>query len=234
MQCKAKAKSTGKRCKRPAMRGMAVCRFHGGMSLKGAAAPNFKDGRYSKYMPAQLESKYAEALKDPNLVSMRDEIAVITARLQEMFGGINTTSGLDYYHKLVNLWGEYTTYGEMGDTDNMARVQGEIGKMILKGESMAQKWEEIIKLIEMRRKLAESEQKRLINMNQMISVERASMFVFKILGIIKKYITDPKTLSSIAYDFRVIMQGEYAINSKATYAREDEEVSEEILQGEVI
>lgn len=40
-QCRAKSKRTGLRCRAPAIRGMKVCRFHGGLST----GPTSKEGR---------------------------------------------------------------------------------------------------------------------------------------------------------------------------------------------
>jgi len=54
-RCNAKAKSTGKQCRAPAVRGKSKCRLHGGRST-GAKTPeglrrcqraNWKHGRYS-------------------------------------------------------------------------------------------------------------------------------------------------------------------------------------------
>lgn len=52
LQCKAKCKSTGERCKNPAAHGMEVCRMHGARRkstiLSGSAHPNFRHGQATK------------------------------------------------------------------------------------------------------------------------------------------------------------------------------------------
>ncbi len=47
-RCSATSKRTGKRCRAPAVRGWAVCRFHGarGGAPKGAQNGNYKHGLY--------------------------------------------------------------------------------------------------------------------------------------------------------------------------------------------
>lgn len=49
-RCAARAKSTGVRCKCPAVKGWAVCRVHGagGGAPSGAAHPNFRHGMRTK------------------------------------------------------------------------------------------------------------------------------------------------------------------------------------------
>ncbi len=55
-RCTAKSKRTGKRCKGPAVRGWAVCRFHGagGGQPAGKANPQWKHGLRSR---EQVESR---------------------------------------------------------------------------------------------------------------------------------------------------------------------------------
>ena len=53
-RCHAKAKSTGKRCKAPAVRGWPVCRVHGagGGAPRGEAHPNYRHGLRTKEVEA--------------------------------------------------------------------------------------------------------------------------------------------------------------------------------------
>ena len=43
-RCAATAKQTGQRCRQIASPGRAVCRFHGGASLRGREHPNYQHG----------------------------------------------------------------------------------------------------------------------------------------------------------------------------------------------
>ena len=82
-RCKAKTKQTGKRCKRSPTPGREVCRLHGGATPRGIDSPHFKHGRYSKAMPDRLIEKYETARNDPDLITMRDDIALIDARIMD-------------------------------------------------------------------------------------------------------------------------------------------------------
>src|SRR5690606_21539012 len=94
MQCKATSKQSGQRCKRNAAPGRSVCAMHGGKSPRGMESPNFKTGRYSKDAPSRLNARYVAGLEDPELCSLRDEIAMLDARTSELF-------------KLVSISGAY-------------------------------------------------------------------------------------------------------------------------------
>jgi len=65
------------------MRARNVCLAHGGTTPRGAASPHFKIGRYSRSLPGHLVAAYEEALSDPRLLSLRDDIALTDAMLME-------------------------------------------------------------------------------------------------------------------------------------------------------
>lgn len=64
MRCTAKSKRSQKQCKNYCRTGQKVCHIHGGKSLKGEAHPNFKDGKFSNYMPQRLLKIYEDVQAD--------------------------------------------------------------------------------------------------------------------------------------------------------------------------
>lgn len=80
-QCTARSKRSGQQCRKHAMHGRDVCLAHGGKTPRGAASPHFKTGRYSRSLPGHLVAAYEQALHDPTLLSLRDEIALSEAML---------------------------------------------------------------------------------------------------------------------------------------------------------
>jgi hypothetical protein len=53
-QCRAKSKQTQQQCKQRAMRGKAVCHYHGGKTPAGYGLPQTKTGKYSSLLPLRL------------------------------------------------------------------------------------------------------------------------------------------------------------------------------------
>lgn len=82
-RCRATSKRSGKQCRKHAMRGRTTCLAHGGKTPRGAASPHFKTGRYSRSVPGHLVAAYEQALRDPTLTSLRDEIALTDALIGE-------------------------------------------------------------------------------------------------------------------------------------------------------
>lgn len=69
-------------------------------------------------------------------------------------------------------------------------------------------WLEIRQILQERKLLAESERKRLIDMQQMITTEKAMLLVSALAGIIKEHVTDTKTLSKISNDMSKLLNRE--------------------------
>lgn len=80
-QCTATSKRSGKRCRKPAMRGRSVCMSHGGKTPRGVDSPHFQHGRYSRSIPDQLLETYEHARQDPRLLSLREDIAMVDATI---------------------------------------------------------------------------------------------------------------------------------------------------------
>lgn len=81
-QCNAKAKSTGQQCRRNAMSGSTKCYVHGGATPRGVASPHYRHGRYSKYVPKDLEAKIQE-LDSFNILELADELQTQRALIAE-------------------------------------------------------------------------------------------------------------------------------------------------------
>ena len=72
-------------------------------------------------------------------------------------------------------------------------------------DNAADHWKEILTLLEQRRKLVESERKRLVEMHQVITAERAMVLMSAILGIIRENVNDRETLTRISEGIRRIV-----------------------------
>lgn len=93
-QCTAKSKRTGKQCRNPAGKHTDKCYKHGDKSLRGAAHPNFKHGRRSKYLddvPTKLRDAIERAREAENYLTLREELELVDAQivgaLDAMYGG---------------------------------------------------------------------------------------------------------------------------------------------------
>lgn len=83
----------GEPCRMSPAKGKKRCRLHGGASLSGTEHPNFKTGRYiarNENLSA-LGVSVVKQLNDPDYKSMLDEIALHRARIEQLYGYIEST-----------------------------------------------------------------------------------------------------------------------------------------------
>ena len=114
MQCTAKSKRTGKQCKGWSVPGRTVCYQHGGATPRGMALPQTKTGRYSRDLPTRLAARYQESLSDPDLLALREEIALIDARLGDLLKRVDSGESGVLWDLLQKTYREFV----------MARNQG--------------------------------------------------------------------------------------------------------------
>lgn len=206
MQCKATSKQTGERCKQHAKKGMDVCHYHGGATPSGIASPHYKTGRYSKAIPAKLLTRYNEAQTDPKLLELKDEVALLDARLGDMLTRAEQGDSPD-------LWGQLkATYKALHEAifvePNPVAVQASLNvleRLINRGIADWATWHEIQGTIEQRRRLVESEHKRLGQMEQFTTVNEMVTTAQVLLASVITHVTDRKILAAINADFERVL-----------------------------
>lgn len=201
--CGAKAR-TGEPCRQRAMAN-GRCRYHGGLTPGGLASPNLITGRYSKYLPARLMERYQEALKDPALLELKEEIALLDGRLADLLVRVDTGESGIIWRRLQEARGQLLQAWKAKNTERAELAIHEIIDTIARGHGDWMAWQDIHATLEARRRLVESERKRLIDSEQMITAERAMLLFGAIGGIIKRHVSDPAILQSIAADLSEII-----------------------------
>lgn len=204
-RCGAKTKN-GKPCQAYAMTN-GRCRMHGGNALAGAASPTFKTGRYSKHLPARLMARYQEAQSDPALLALRDEVALIDTRLAELLGRVDTGESARRWQEAQEAFEELRKARIRNDAKQFAAALDELERTLTSGNDYGL-WGEIANAVDLRKRLVESERKRLVEMQQMISSTQAMVLLTTVVDIIKTHVTDRNTLAAISAEFRKLVATE--------------------------
>lgn len=207
MQCTATSKQSGERCKRPASPGKEVCYIHGGKTPSGIASPHFKSGRYSKSLPGRILERYTEFLSDENILALDDEIALVSARIAELLG--NLEHG-DLGARWLELQKHYELMVQAVASQDLGAGRAAfeaLGAVIKEGADEFLSWSQISELLESRRKLVDTERKRLVDAQQVITSEQAMVLVTALIDSVRRNVRDPATLTSIQADLtRVLNQ----------------------------
>ena len=209
-QCGADTK-TGKPCEATAMPN-GRCRRHGGKSLSGIAHPNYQGKGKSKYLPERMRGTYEAALDDPELLVLRNDIAIIDARLYDLLQRVDSGESGKLWRDAQFAYYELLEAMRAQDVKLINSAVARIGRCLDSGVDDYTAWDEVTKAIHQRKGLAESERKRLIEARQMISVEQAMMLLTALLTTIKEHVKDTNALSAIQREFiRITSIGDHRI-----------------------
>jgi hypothetical protein len=205
-RCKATSKSTGKRCRQPVVAGKKVCRYHGGLSLAGRESPSFKHGRYSKYLPDRLAAKYEEALSDQELISLANEIALVDSQLTTQMELLRETgmnrNGWSTARELYQSFRVQTSAGNHGRAINDLEA---LGALLEEENENILAWRIIGELVEQRRRLIETERKRLSDEDHAVAIDKLMVFMAALLDIIRRRVGDEDVQRQIAQDVRAML-----------------------------
>jgi hypothetical protein len=200
--CGAKKKD-GTPCRMSAMRN-GRCRLHGGLSPAGIASGTYKDGRYSKVLPTRLAARYAEAEHDPQLLELRSEISLTDARLADLLARVDSGESGALWQALMTARGDLLAARKANNANDQVDALNTIIELISKGHADYRAWSEIATVLEQRRRLVESERKRLTEAQQTLTIEKAMLLIGAIGGIIKAHVTDVTTLRKISADISAL------------------------------
>ena len=208
VQCKATSKRTGERCKAKAITGRDLCYHHGGMSLVGPANPAYRDGRYSRFMPKRLLEQYERAANDGDLLVMRDDIAIIDARLAELLSRLDSGETGAAWAKAMENYAALQDAIAAGDAAGLKSSLDAMGGALKRGQAGYHAWREVGEMLDLRRKLVESERKRLVQLSQMVTAEQAMVLVMAVTKLVKEHVDDQKALIAISDGIRRIIAAE--------------------------
>lgn len=178
-QCTAKSKRSGVQCRNWGMPN-GTCRIHGGKTPRGPGLPQFVDGRYSKDLPSHLAARYEQARTDPDLLSLRDQIALVDAFIGELVSQFSSGESISAWKR---LWKTRQEAKLVKSADSSALLE-QLCILIDEGNDQLHVMQEIGEQIDRSRTLRDSENKRLTQMQLMISAERASVLLGAVVSIV--------------------------------------------------
>ena len=195
---KTRAGSPCRRWSRPNGR----CNLHGGKSKHGIDAPNFKTGRYSAYVPDNLATVYDAARADPDLLSLRDNVALVDARIAQLLGDIdNGGAAGQLWENLIREWAKLLAAIRADNATQQGKSINVLNAIINDGAATAAAWNEITGLTETRRRAVDTEQRVVVTRETMVSIEAVLMYlaiqIEATKSAVQKYVDEPETRSRI-------------------------------------
>lgn len=187
------------------MRGRTVCLAHGGRTPVGVAASSFKHGRYSKHVPAELLDRYHDGTNDPELLSLRDDIAILDAHMTDIILRLDRES-VPPWRRIRQSREALEAARSRGNTEEESRARAALETATAAERADEANWREIIDLIGERRTLVESERRRMVMLRQYITAEQAMTFSTAVVEAVRRHVTDPKALRAISQELARLLE----------------------------
>jgi hypothetical protein len=178
--------------------------MHGGKTPRGPAGANYKDGRHSRFLPARMFAAYKAAGIDPQLMSLRQDLALIEARMIDVLQRVDTGEAGVVWREAQAAMATFHRAKARQDVDGMTRALADVQRLITQGAADYAAWREVGDLIDRRRKLVESEQRRLTLAHEMLSRDQAMALIGQMVDIIRRHVPDRDILNAIALDIQAV------------------------------
>jgi hypothetical protein len=208
-RCQAWNPNQARQCLSLAMKEKRVCYKHGGATPGGMGSPNWKHGRYSRYVPTGLRERYESEASDPELLALNDEIALMRSRLSSLLEKIGEMpdSGatwrdlrktLKRFEKAQRLVSSLEGIERERKMKEVRQIFEQLRSAINRGAAEWAAWGEVLSITEQVRKLSDSEQKRRVAGEYIIQVQDVMTLFDYVVNLINDVVSNPKEKSRLS------------------------------------
>ena len=190
--CGAKNRSGGP-CLRSVMDN-GRCKLHGG----AATGRPIIHGRRSKFLPVRLAERVADGMSDPNLISVLEDVALIDALIADECQGLGEDTPAQLWAKASEVAYSMKLNLVTEDFNQLAKQVEILIQIMNNGEGIYQRISRILNMTEQKRKLSETEMKRLVHLKQFITATELAVIGAQLLTLINENVKDSKERDRIA------------------------------------
>jgi hypothetical protein len=202
--CQARRRD-GRPCRKPGLKPSGRCRLHGGATPRGERSPHFKHGRYSRCVPAALARRLAAARADPGLVSIRDGVALLRLRLDDLLGRLHGGSGGGPWAAARAAFRRLARALAAGRP--AAGPLAALGALLEAGAGDDAVWREIADLAERKSLVAQREWRRLRDLRLVMTADQAMAFVAAVMAAVLRHVPGPDARRRIADELDRLVEG---------------------------
>jgi hypothetical protein len=204
--CGAKTRN-GTPCKSTAVMANGRCRMHGGKSKAGADSPRFKTGRYSKYLPDNLLWRYREGLADPELQSLRDELAMLNVRITQVIEHLSTGEGRSAWDAVREAFDALRGGFRQNNLDAIREGMAGIEAALDQAKDEQGAWDEIVALFDERRKLVGEEGRREERAQRYITEREIMVLMAALVDVVRTNVSNQDEVTAVSMAIRQLVSG---------------------------
>lgn len=159
--------------------------------------------RYGKSLRnVTLRERYEEQLTSPDLLSLRDEQALIVARMGTLMAQLDG-AGIDFL-TLYEMQQAILTHAMINDTQSVIAATTALGQLLAQGIKEMDVWREAYAVIDLKRKLVDTEMKTISSIGGMLSMEQFMQLLAKLVAAIDLHV-EKSTMSAIHGEIEKIL-----------------------------
>lgn len=179
--------------------------MHGGASASiGAANPNFKTGRYSKYLPSKLDELYTEARSNPDILEMTEHIALLEARMQEILAASTAEGTAPKWSEVAEAFAEVEDALLCGEPEKVIAGMELMHKLLDDGKRWDKTWVEVVGTMEQLRKMADTDIKRKKELHLMVPIERVIILMAATATAVKRHVTNQAEINAVIRELTML------------------------------
>ena len=191
-----------KYCKKTPCPDRLRCRLHGGLTPRGVLSAAYKGRGYSKDLPTRLLDRMVDGLNDPELTSLRSEVALLDARLGELLESLADAGTPDAWSQVKDIVVGLRYVADRPDLDDReAALTGLATRLEVAATVMAENtgaWKEIYLVIDRRRRTVGVELKREQQEEHTLMHSQALYFFQQLLLSVHEEVPDVDTRARLA------------------------------------
>lgn len=202
-RCGAKTRS-GEPCKQYVVPGRTRCKFHGGKTPVGPAAPGYIDGRSTRYggiLAPKLAAIQAEREADANRLDLSAHLGLLEALIVRSLEEMEAGGGGDVWRDLEAKFTAYDRESAKGKAANaglMAQYIREIRDLVRRGGADYRARLELRDTIDQYRKTAATEVRRHETAQTMMHADQVMALFAQVGDLLARHVTDRQQLAAIS------------------------------------
>jgi hypothetical protein len=191
-------------CKKFCLKGADHCRTHGGQPRVGPASPNWRTGLYSDFLATgPLAAGYRHALADPNLRTLREQIALVSALEHEAVVSASAAGpSAGAWAAVARAMGELETGMRSKNAAVLAGALQQLRDAVGASASGRYARADIERLADLQRKLRAEEGHLMEREQRSFSLEQAIGLARRFAEIALRYIDEPDRRARCAAEIR--------------------------------
>jgi hypothetical protein len=158
-----------------------------------------------KNIPDDLVETYRLAMTDPDRLSQHAELALVTARIDDLLATLNKSSSLEDIPLIVKANNDLKKAWHLGDNSLLEMAMYDLDQRINSVATQEGAWGEIIRLVEMRRKLVDNERKYMVQLGQLVPLQDVIHLMQEIANVVVRYVTDDNAKRQILTQMELLL-----------------------------